>query len=304
MKDRYGREITNIRISVTSACDLACSYCHREGERYDGDTFLTFDEVEKILVTASKMGMRKVKFTGGEPLLHPEMVRIVQKASSLMDDVSLTTNGVLLNDTAYQLRSSGLDRVNISLDTLVRKKYIELTGKDKLDDVKKGITKAIESGLFPVKINMLLLKGLNEDEIEDMIEFSAENGAILQIIELTSSVDKITDDYYLDFHVPLDDVARRLEKKAIKIIERNMHRRKKYILGTGEVELVRTMHNSQFCANCTRLRVTSGAELKPCLLRDDNHISIKDALNNGSDISNEFIRAIEKREPYWRCNDG
>ncbi len=299
MKDTFGREITNIRISITQECDLRCFYCHEEGE--DGAGQLDIEDVESILKQASELGMYKVKFSGGESLVHPQMMDIVEIGSRYMNDVSLTTNGASLGNMALDLKERGLDRVNVSLDTLDPETYKEITGKDRVEEVKRGIQRAVEVGLHPVKINMLLMKGLNDDEIEDMIRFSSESGAILQIIEMTANREEISEEYYERYHLPLEDIAEELEERAVEIKQRRMHARKKYFLEEPEVqvELVRTMHNTQFCSNCTRLRVTSEGELKPCLLRTDNHVSIREELDKGADLKEKFIEAIENREPYW-----
>ncbi|MEF8835269.1 MAG: GTP 3',8-cyclase MoaA [Candidatus Thermoplasmatota archaeon] len=302
MKDPYGREITNLRVSLTQDCNLRCFYCHNEGEEERKQhTRLKLNEVKRLLETASEIGMYKVKFSGGEPLLHPEIEKIIDYSSNLMEDVSLTTNGVLLRDKAKKLKDVGLDRVNVSLDVTDPETYEKITGESKLSEVKKGIESANEVGLFPVKINMLLMEGLNDDSIEDMIEFASETGSILQIIEMTSNEEEIDREFYQKYHVSLAELTSELEKRAMRTKTRRMHARKKYFLENPdvEVELVRTMHNSTFCQNCTRLRVTSEAELKPCLLRADNHVSVRDTLKNGGNVKDKFIEAIEKREPYW-----
>jgi len=302
MKDPYGREVTNLRVSLTQECNLRCFYCHNEGEEQGlHNTSLKLSEVKRLLETASELGMYKVKYSGGEPLLHPEIENIIEYSSDLMDDVSLTTNGVLLERKAEKLRDAGLNRVNVSLDVMDPETYEKITSESKLFEVKKGIERANEVGLFPVKINMLLMEGLNQNSIEDMIEFASETGSILQIIEMTGNEEEMDREIYRDHHISLEELASELGKRAVRTKTRRMHARKKYFLKHPEVEveLVRTMHNSTFCKNCTRLRVTSRAELKPCLLRTDNHIPVRETLRNGGNVKDKFIEAIEEREPYW-----
>ncbi|MFO7792350.1 MAG: GTP 3',8-cyclase MoaA [Candidatus Saliniplasma sp.] len=301
MKDPFGREIDNIRISLTQRCNLDCFYCHREGEKKVCDDILSHDDIEAILETSHELGMSKVKFSGGEPLLHPDMVKIVKIADNYMEDVSMTTNGILLNEMGRDLKEAGLDRVNVSLDTLNPNIYEKVTGDNKLEEAKEGIKKAVEVGLHPVKINTLLMKGINEDEIDELIEFSGKVGAILQLIEMTTSVEEVDEGFFKKHHMPLDEISEEFEKRASRTEKREMHARKKYFLidPEVEVELVRTMHNSTFCNNCKRLRITSNAELKPCLLRTDNHVDIRDELNNGKNLKDKFITAINNREPYW-----
>ncbi len=302
MKDPYGREITNLRVSLTQECNLDCFYCHNEGEEESQyKTRLRSEEVKQLVRTASDLGMNKVKYSGGEPLVHPEIVEIISISSELMDDVSLTTNGVLLSEKAEELSETGLDRVNVSLDVMDSETYEKITGMANVEKVKRGIEKANQVGLHPVKINMLLMKGLNEGSIDQMMGFAADTGSILQVIEMTSSREGISDDFYQRYHVSLDELASKIEKRAVRTETRNMHARKKYFLKSPEVEveLVRTMHNSTFCQNCTRLRVTSKGELKPCLLRTDNHVSTKEILKRNGNVKDKFIKAIEEREPYW-----
>jgi len=301
MKDPFGREIDNIRISLTQRCNLDCFYCHREGEKKVCDEILSHDDIEAILETSHELGMSKVKFSGGEPLLHPQIIKIVKIADNYMEDVSMTTNGILLNEMSSDLKEAGLDRVNVSLDTLDPNVYQKVTRGHKLEEAKEGIKKAVEVGLHPVKINTLLMKGINEDKIEDLIEFSGEVGAILQLIEMTTSVDRIDERFFKKHHMPLDGLAEELENRAYRTEKREMHARKKYFLKDPQVELelVRTMHNSTFCNNCKRLRVTSSAELKPCLLRTDNHVNLREELNDGKNLKDKFITAIDNREPYW-----
>lgn len=301
MKDPYGREITNLRISLTQKCNLDCFYCHEEGEKNNHNTALELEEVKDIIETASELDMYKVKFSGGEPLLHPDIEEIIDHSSGYMDDISITTNGVLLAEKAEELKDAGLDRVNVSLDVDDPEVYEDIAGKNRLQKVKEGIKRASEVGLYPVKINMLLMQGLNDDAVEDMIHFASDADAILQIIEMTGNEKELGEEFYQEYHVSLEDLASDLEERAVETKRRKMHKRKKYFLEDPEVEveLVRTMHNSTFCDNCTRLRVTSEAELKPCLLRSDNHVKIRKSLSEGEDVKDKFIEAINRREPYW-----
>ncbi len=308
MKDRYGRPVKSIRVSITERCNLRCFYCHREGEWHKHVEEMTPEEIERILRIARDLGIRKVKFTGGEPLYRDDVVEIVARAAPLMDrDVSLTTNGTLLEKFAYELKEAGANRVNISLDTLDREKYRKITGLDMLPDVLKGIYAAVDAGLNPVKLNMVLLKGINEDEIEDMIRFSAEAGAILQIIELETPVEREQTSFFQKYHVDPKFIEEHLEKIADEIKFNELHRRKRFRFKfngkVAEVEIVRPMHNTVFCMNCTRIRLTSDGKLKPCLLRNDNLVDILTPLRNGAsdeELREIFVEAIMRREPYWK----
>ena len=308
MKDRFGRPVKSIRVSVTENCNLRCFYCHREGEWHKHYDEMTPEEIEKILKIARGLDIRKVKFTGGEPLVRKDIVEIIRRASPLMDrDVSLTTNGTLLSKYAKDLKDAGLMRVNISLDTLKREKYKKITGLDLLNDALDGIYAAVEADLKPVKLNMVLLKGVNDDEIEDLIRFSAESGTILQIIELEAPVEKEQTPFFKKYHLNPKFLEEHLERIAERIEYNELHRRKRFIFNfdgkKAEVEIVRPMHNTTFCMYCTRIRLTSDGKLKPCLLRNDNLVDILTPMRDGADdeeLRKLFIEAIMRRKPYWK----
>lgn len=304
--DGYGRRLSTLRIAVTSECNLRCVYCHREGEVYDSDRRgdASIDELLSIVGIGVELGLDRVKLTGGEPLLRRDIVDLVSSIHGLkgVEEVSMTTNGVLLSDYAYKLAEAGLKRVNVTVNTLDRDTYRMITGFDLLHRVLDGVESAIEAGLNPVKINMVLLKGMNEDDILDMARYAAKVGAILQVIELERV--GVADGWVYDrLHVPLDRVEDLLSRIAVGMYYRGIHSRPRYILPDGvEVELVKPMHNPDFCRYCDRLRVTSRGELKPCLLRYDNHVDILKAIRSGADrgyLRKLFLEAIARRKPYF-----
>jgi len=303
LKDPYGRPLESIRISVTQRCNFNCFYCHREGEDPSQGDEMTPEEIRRIVEIAASFGVGKVKLTGGEPLLRSDILDIVSGIHKTrgVKEVSMTTNGVLLSKHAYKLKEAGLARVNVSLDTLTAEKFKRITGVDALKFVILGITKAKEAGLYPVKVNMVLLKGLNENEVSEMIAFARENDVILQIIELESPHES---EWYREYHASLDSVERLLESMAERITIRKMHHRKKYHLqGGGEVEVVKPMHNTEFCRNCNRIRVTSNGKLKPCLFRNDNLVDILSPMRRGASeeaLRELFLEAVKRREPYFR----
>ncbi len=303
LKDPYGRPLESIRISVTQRCNLSCFYCHREGEDPSKRDEMTPEEIQKIVAVAASFGLGEVKITGGEPLIRRDILDIVTKIHETpgIKEVSMTTNGILLSEYAYSLRKAGLARVNISLDTLKAEKYKQITGVDALGSVVSGIEKARDAGLHPVKVNMVLLKGLNEHEVPEMIDFARKNGVILQIIELESPNEN---EFYERYHASLDAVERLLEGMAESITVRRMHHRKKYHLrGGGEVEVVKPMHNTEFCRHCNRIRVTSEGKLKPCLFRNDNLIDMLGPIRRGEPeetLKKLFLEAVKRREPYFK----
>lgn len=290
LKDSFDRPVSNIRISVTPRCNLNCIYCHREGE-VKPEKELSKDEIAEILRVAAKFGIRSVKFTGGEPLLREDIVDIVRSVPPGMES-SMTTNGTLLARYAQDLKAAGMKRVNVSLDSVNHETYKKITGRDDLDNVFEGIEAALAAGLTPIKINMVVLKGINDHEIDDFLAYIRGNrDLILQLIELM-------DFNNCDHHSQLNGLEDSLAARSKTIITRRMHHRKKYCLDGAEVEVVRPRHNSEFCKFCNRLRVTSDGKLKPCLLRADNHLDIRG--KHGEELEALFRKAVAAREPFYK----
>lgn len=302
VKDKYERPILSLRITITNRCNENCLYCHHDGMVSSKDE-MTPDELYTICKIAKRIGVRKIRLSGGDPLIRKDIVEIVEKIASLdFKDISLTTNGVLLGKYAEDLKNAGLDRVNVSLDTLDRDTYKHVTSMDYLNEAKEGILKAVEVGLYPVKINMVVMKDLNTNEIKDMFNFCKENGMILQLIELIESENCDDDKFSADYHYPLDPIENKLVDIADDVRERKfMQGRKKYYINDGEIEIVRPVDNSSFCASCSRLRITPDGKIKPCLLRNDNLVELISHVRNGAsedELEELFINGINKREPF------
>ncbi len=288
--DRFGRPIRHLRISVTSRCNMNCIYCHREGI-FNAGNDLEVDEIVKICRAFYDLGVKKVKITGGEPLIRNDIVEIVKEMPKF-DEISMVTNGYYLSKYAYELREVGLDRVNVSLDTLNPETYRFVTGVKGLDRVFDGIEQAYNAELLPIKLNMVVMRGVNEHEIDDLLEYSSKFNdrgikVILQLIELVGN-----DRYY----VSLEDVEERIKRMAKITITRGLHARRQYILGNKAVEFVRPFHK-EFCMHCTRIRVTSDGKIKPCLLRD---VAIDVRGLDGEELYKAIKRAVDLREPYVR----
>ena len=289
MVDSFGRKVTGLRIALTPRCNLRCIYCHHEGE-VKPEKEMPAEMVVSVARAAAELGVRSLKFTGGEPLLRRDLADLLSQMPQDLD-ISLTTNGVFLAEQARNLAEAGLDRVNVSLDSLNPKTYRAITGcqEGDLERVLAGIDAAKIAGLWPLKLNVVVLKK-NEREILELIEFSREQGLILQLIELL-------DLKGLGISGDIDGIERSLQAKADSVRIREMHRRKKYFLDGAEVEVVRPMDNTEFCANCTRLRVTSDGKIKTCLLRNDNLIEIGTC--DCEKIKELLQAANERREPYF-----
>ncbi len=305
LTDSYGRRVTNLRISLTQKCNFNCFFCHKEGQNTQGRE-LTPRQIEVIAKAAYQLGMTKIKLTGGEPLLRSDLIEIISRIAKHSSELSLTTNGYSLKYLASPLKKAGLHRVNVSLHSIVPSTFKRITGINGLTQVKEGIAAAILAHLHPVKINMVILKGINDADIPQMIDYAAQQGAVLQLIEF-QPVQNNNWTPWKKYHQDLHDIEANLANDAVKILERDLHRRKQYTLSRANnhvtIEIVRPMHNSQFCQNCHRLRITSTGQIKPCLLRNDNLINLNTTTHNTPDIQQlqqAFKVAINQREPYWK----
>ena len=250
------------------------------------------------------IGIEKIRLSGGEPLIRDDIVDIVAKISSVgFRDISLTTNGVLLSRYAEALYKAGLTRVNVSFDTLNPDTYKLITKRDYMELAKKGIERAVKAGLNPVKVNMVVMKGINDNEIWDMFQFCKDNGAILQLIELLKTENCQESEFFDEYHYDMGELEEELGKISNRVKTRKfMQDRKKYFVEGGEIEIVRPMDNTEFCKNCTRLRITPDGKIKPCLLRNDNLVDIIEPMRKGfsdDELKKVFLKAIENREPYF-----
>jgi len=302
--DSCGRPTINFRVSLTQRCNLKCPYCHREGQlRGSNPREMTADEVERLVKIAVSLGITYVKITGGEPLLREDIVDIVGRIAKIegLQDVSITTNGTRLSTFAKPLREAGLKRVNINIASLNAETYHKLNGGN-LNDALEGVQAAVKAGFSPVKLNYLLLRGVNENEVNDMMAFAENNNIILQMLELEPV--NTEDSYFKKHYYPLNEIEEALKEKAISINQRKeMQNRRIYNLPNLKVEVVNSLENSAFCARCARLRLTSNGFLKPCLMVLDNLVDVLTPLRNGADdieLKKYFLEAVRRRKPYFQ----
>ncbi len=304
--DNCGRPLLNLRISITQRCNLRCSYCHKEGEEIPSCSRgtaeeMTVDEIVHIARIAVSLGIARIKLTGGEPLMRKDICEIVKGIAAIPDvkDISMTTNGTMLGFMAQELRACGLKRLNISLPTLNAETYTKLT-EGKLEPALAGVKAAVAAGFNPVKLNMVILNGVNVDAVQDMMDFARQTGTILQLIELDPV--NVDEAYYSAYHKFLNEPEEMLRQKAGSVETRHfMQNRHIYHLPDVKVEVVHPTENGEFCAHCTRLRVTSDGKLKPCLMRNDNLVDLLTPMRHGAsdeELKELFIRANKQREPY------
>ena len=306
VQDPYGRATTDLRISVTKRCNLACFYCHNEGQDLAA-TDINAAEIATVVRAATACGVTAVKLTGGEPLIRKDIVEIVAAVAPLVPEVSMTTNGVLLPRYARGLADAGLRRLNLSLDTPEAVRFQGVTGHDLMDQVLAGIAAAKAAGLQRLKVNMVVMRDVNHDQIEEMLAFCARHEVLLQLIEIHTDRHGLSTDLYQRYFYDLGPLEDRFARRAIEMRERAFHRRKVYTLpapggGRVDVEVVRPMHNPTFCGACTRIRLTADGLLKPCLFVDHGLVDVLGPIHNGA--SDAQVRAlveqlIASRVPYW-----
>lgn len=252
-------------------------------------------EIGVLAEAARRLGARRFKLTGGEPLVRKDIVRIVEEISRHGDplDLSMTTNASLLEEYAEPLAKAGLKRVNVSLHSLRREIFRRITGVDMLPQVIRGVEAARDAGLVPIKINYVVLKGLNDGELWSMVDYAGRIGARLQVIEL-HPVGRGAKDF-TEYHYPATRIARMLEARAERIMVReDMHLRPVYRLDTGvEVELVGPVGNHWFCSRCTRIRVLPNGSLSPCLNWKGPLISVAEALRRAQSREEAVEKAVE-----------
>lgn len=295
--DAFGRPLTDLRISVTERCNFRCFYCHNEGQGSlvappgaDHADEMTPQEIERIVRVASEAGVRRVKLTGGEPLVRPDLEEIVARCSPLVE-VSLTTNGSMLEHRAGGLAGAGLGRVNVSIDSLQPKEFEEIRG-GQLAPVLRGVRAALHAGLRPVKLNMVLYKATLAN-LDSMIQFvGGTEGLELQLIQFMPEMA-----WQRPHAVDIQEVRARLSTMAQESIRREMHHRRRYRIGGAWVELVDPVNNAEFCMNCHRVRVTHDGKLKGCINRNDDLVDTRGLDDDG--LRDALAGVVSRREPYY-----
>ena len=286
LSDSFQRPINYLRISVTDRCNLRCIYClPAEGIcLVSHSAILTYEEIHTVAKAAAELGINKIRITGGEPLVRSGLPKLIQMLAQIdaIDDISLTTNGVLLSRYASELKSAGLRRVNVSLDTLKQDKFEFITRRpNSLGDVLDGIEVARSVGLNPVKLNMVVMSGINDDELLDFATKTINDGWHVRFIELMPSAGVSTMDSQF---VPVSDMRKRLE--LLGELEPCLPG-----VGNGPAKYFRLPHaggtigfitpaSEHFCFHCNRLRLTADGKLRPCLLAD-YEIDLKLPLRSG-----------------------
>ena len=296
--DAYSRPINYLRVSVTDRCNLRCVYCMpAEGVPWRSrDEILRFEEIETVVRAAAELGISKVRLTGGEPLVRLGVVNLVRMLAAIpgVDDLSMTSNGILLAQHANDLAAAGLKRVNISLDTLRPERFAAITRLGRIEQVLAGIEAAHRAGLEPVKINTVVIRGLNDDEVVDFGRKTVGDGWNVRFIEwMPIGSAGCLGDAWLDGVVTADEIKPRLEQALGKLepVDGDGGGPARYYRlpgAKGTVGLI-TAVSEHFCFHCNRLRLTADGQLRPCLLSDEE-IDLRSPLREGADV--EDIKAL------------
>ena len=293
--DGFGRVHRDLRISVTDRCNFRCSYCMpSEGMQWQRrEDLLSFEEIEHFArIMVERFGVDAIRLTGGEPTVRAKLPVLVAKLSALRVDLAMTTNGVTLPLLADELRSAGLKRINISLDSLQADRFGELTRRDDLVRVLEGIDSALQAGFDPVKINVVVMKGVNDDEIVDFAHFGRDRGVVVRFIEFMPldadegwNNDQVT--------TQAEILARLSAEFDLQPVERTSApaSRWRHSDGRGEIGIVASVSQS-FCETCDRVRITADGQFRNCLFATDE-TDVRALLRNGAD-DDEIAQALQR----------
>lgn len=297
--DRFGREHDYLRISVTDRCNLRCVYCMpEEGMEFEPDeNILTFDEIAAVVRVLAARGVKKLRLTGGEPLVRKNLEQLVAMLSAIpgIEDIALTTNGIFLAPRAEKLRAAGITRINISLDSLKADRFALITRGGDIRKVLAGLEASERVGFDPIKLNVVLMKGINDDEIESFLRMTTERKLTVRFIEYMPIGH--ADDGWRSKYLPLSAVLERCEKLGWKVrpteaVYGNGPSRNYRIEGApGSFGLIHPV-SDHFCATCNRLRLTADGNIKPCLYWTDE-FNVRKAIGDDAAIERLFLRALD-----------
>ena len=313
LRDSYGRAIRDLRVSLTDRCNFRCFYClpHGEPPIAPKEQMLSYEEIEFVCDIFVSLGIEKIRLTGGEPMLRRDIETIIRKLGKLkpaLHDLALTTNGYFLPERAQGLKDAGLDRVTISLDSLKRDVFKRMTGVDVLDKVLAGIAAAKNAGLEPIKINAVIVRGHNEDEVADFAAFAREHDVKMRFIEfmpLDSGHEWSRDDV-----VSGKEIRERINERfpLVRVdVARGSDTSSRYRFADGapgEIGIIAPV-TEPFCGACSRIRLTADGQIRTCLFSTVEH-SLRDVVRSGAsraEIADYIESVILKKEPRHFIND-
>jgi cyclic pyranopterin phosphate synthase len=301
--DHYNRRITYLRVSVTDRCNLRCIYCVpvKDLTLLNHGEILSYEEILRVLQAGAEIGIEKVRLTGGEPLVRRNFVHFVESVCqmSAFKEVSITTNGVHLKEKAQEIFDAGVRRINVSLDTLDPLKYAKITGRDYFDKVWEGLEEAEAVGFSPIKLNVVAIRGINDDELLDFAQLSVRKPYHIRFIEYMpiGHDNRWTPEKYISS----DEIKSKLESfsplhKIPHLTEDGPAKRCRFESAKGEIGFISALSH-HFCSTCNRLRLTADGKLRPCLFAEDE-VDIKTPLRSGcsqEDLRCVFQQAIAKK---------
>ncbi|NVM56789.1 MAG: GTP 3',8-cyclase MoaA [Desulfobacterales bacterium] len=307
--DHYNRRITYLRVSITDRCNLRCIYCLpvKDLKLLHHADILSYEEILKVVQAATEVGIEKVRLTGGEPLVRRNFIYLVASVcrAHRLEDVSITTNGVLLKEKAKEIFDAGVHRINVSLDTLNRLKYAKITGRECFDDVREGLQEAESVGFSPIKVNVVAIRGLNDDEFLRFAELSVRKPYHIRFIEYMP----IGHDsqWKPEKYISSDEIKSKLESFGpLHEIPHSAYdgpaSRYRFDSAKGEIGFISALSH-HFCPSCNRLRLTADGKLRPCLFAHDE-VDIKTPLRNGcsqEDLKELFQEAIARKTRQHRA---
>lgn len=313
LKDSFGREIRDLRLSLTDRCNFRCFYClpHGEPPAAPKSSMLSFEEIEYAAEIFVSLGIEKLRLTGGEPMLRRDIEIITRKLSALkprLKDLALTTNGYFLPGRAESLKEAGLDRVTISIDSLKPEVFKRMTGVDVLERVMEGIRAAERARLTPIKINAVVVRGHNEDEVADFAAFARETGIRMRFIEFMP-LDS-GHDWSREMVVPGREIFRRINERFPLVplnAERGSDTSTRYLFADGapgEIGIIAPV-TEPFCGACSRIRLTADGQIRTCLFSTVEH-SLRDVIRSGATRAEviDFIESVVmQKEPRHYIND-
>ena len=318
--DACQRSISYLRVSVTDRCNLRCVYCMPEqGVPFvPHQEILTLEEIARIIRVAAGMGLRRVRLTGGEPLVRKGIVNLVRWISQTpgIEDISLTTNAMLLPSCAHELAAAGLRRVNVSLDTLRPERFRQITRRGDLSTVMAGIAAARDAGLSPVKLNVVVMREVNDDEIVEIARTTQEEDWQVRFIELMPFMEEqetcIRDTSLMPGFVPTQEVKRQIEEALgpLAAAETNAGggpaRYYRLPGARGLIGFISPLSEEQFCSTCNRMRLTADGKIRPCLLTDQE-VDLKQTLRRGGsddDLRQRILAALDSKPDAHHLGDG
>ncbi len=312
LKDKFGREIHDLRISVTDRCNFSCVYCKSADPRnyFPHDDLLSWDEFLRVARVMAGLGIRKVRVTGGEPLLRPGIIEFIAGLRRIggLEDLAITTNGYLLPEKARELAAAGAPRVTVSLDSMDAAKFARITRTPRsFEKVMAGIDAALEAGLAPVKVNIVLVRGFNDDEIVEFARLGRRRHIVVRFIEfmpldadhnwkrdLVVTAREIVDAIYPVF--PLEEIPRHSPSETAL--------RYRFLDGEGEIGIIAPV-SIPFCGQCSRIRLTADGKIRTCLFSMREH-DVRHLVRNGAtdkDIQEFMLSVVQQKEVGHRINE-